>query len=751
MATELAIVVSAKNQAKSVLEDVNTQLAQTEKSAGGANKALLAMGGAVAAIGAAAVGTMVVVGKMALDVQKDYDDAVDSLIIGTGASGEALDAMGQSVKNLKTGTAGLGTDMRTIGATMAELNTRTGATGEQLETLTGSIMDFSRLTGTDSVQNTRLLTRTMGDWGVSMEDGSALLDKMFGAGQAFGISIDSLAGKLVQFGAPLRQMGFSLEESMAMLGKWEKEGVNTELVIGSLRIAAGKFADQNIPLAEGLADVSDRIKNAATDSEALTIAMETFGARAGPDMAAAIREGRFSLEEAIATLDSTSGSLADATDRALDFGDRWEMTVAKVQVAMQPLGEAMWNLAEQAMPYVEQAMLALVEAGTVLLEWTISASTALGELISVFANYGIVVADAGASSSEASEALGLLPEWAQGAAVALVELQTVFEQWGAQAQAIGTQVMEFLAPAFANVQSAAGDMMAGFGELSPQLAELQEAFSKLWVAIQPIVEVIGVALVMAFDLLLNTVAAVMRALPQLVGNAILLISGMLTLMANNITNTIALIKAAIAGDWQQAWQLAQQIARDNFDFIEQAFRTLWSNITLIGASILTAIKNTFNDMLAYLTSLNLPNPFAGFKGVIDAVVTAIGKVQTMVNDLSGFLSGLSFPNPFAGWSFPEPPDWVKWLMGGGGGGSGGGTGNNAIGSQNWRGGMTMVGETGPELVMLPRGSRIFGAQETQRMAAAPAGVAVTVESMVVRSDMDIHEIAYRVADLLARG
>ena len=86
-----------------------------------------------------------------------------------------------------------------------------------------------------------------------------------------------------------------------------------------------------------------------------------------------------------------------------------------------------------------------------------------------------------------------------------------------------------------------------------------------------------------------------------------------------------------------------------------------------------------------------------------------------------------------------------------GGCGSGGNGNNAIGSQNWRGGMTMVGETGPELVMLPRGSRIFGAQETQRMAAAPAGVAVTVESMVVRSEMDIHEIAYRVADLLARG
>lgn len=55
-------------------------------------------------------------------------------------------------------------------------------------------------------------------------------------------------------------MGFSLEESAAMLGKWEKEGVNTELVIGSLRIAAGKFAKDNIPLRQGLLDTMAAIK-----------------------------------------------------------------------------------------------------------------------------------------------------------------------------------------------------------------------------------------------------------------------------------------------------------------------------------------------------------------------------------------------------------------------------------------------------------------------------------------------------------
>ena len=40
---------------------------------------------------------------------------------------------------------------------------------------------------------------------------------------------------------------------------------------------------------------------------------------------------------------------------------------------------------------------------------------------------------------------------------------------------------------------------------------------------------------------------------------------------------------------------------------------------------------------------------------------------------------------------------------------------NAAGSQNWRGGLTWVGETGPELVDLPQGSRIYNAQESRGM------------------------------------
>lgn len=50
--------------------------------------------------------------------------------------------------------------------------------------------------------------------------------------------------------------------------------------------------------------------------------------------------------------------------------------------------------------------------------------------------------------------------------------------------------------------------------------------------------------------------------------------------------------------------------------------------------------------------------------------------------------------------------------------SGGKVGHNARGTSNWRGGMTWVGEEGPELVNLPRGSQVYPATQSSSMTAS---------------------------------
>lgn len=78
-------------------------------------------------------------------------------------------------------------------------------------------------------------------------------------------------------------------------------------------------------------------------------------------------------------------------------------------------------------------------------------------------------------------------------------------------------------------------------------------------------------------------------------------------------------------------------------------------------------------------------------------------------------------------------------------------GKNASGTNSWRGGLTWVGENGPELLNPPRGSQIFNNRQSMAMAGAGGrgDTHITVNATVDNS-IDIHDLAYRVASVLKR-
>ncbi len=162
---------------------------------------------------------------------------------------------------------------------------------------------------------------------------------------------------MTQFGGPLRQMGFDWQTSAAMLGKFEKEGVNTELVVGSLRIALGKMAQEGIedPSA-ALQEMITRIKEVGTAGEANTLALEMFGSKAGPDMAAAIREGRLNLDELLTSLDASPETIERAAKDTESAAEKFTILKNKMMVALEPLGTSLLEAVEAAMPSIEKLL-----------------------------------------------------------------------------------------------------------------------------------------------------------------------------------------------------------------------------------------------------------------------------------------------------------------------------------------------------------------------------------------------------------
>jgi hypothetical protein len=328
----IEILIKAQDQASSTLGNIG-------KALGGLGTVGLGLAaGGLAAAGAALVG----VGAIGWKAANELDAAFDNIVIGTGATGDALEGLKDDFKRVFTG---IPTDAATASSVIAELNTRLGLTDDALVNLSKPLLEASRMLGGDATKNAQLFGRVMGDWDLPVSDAAGALDKFFAAGQATGAGMDELMSKVVQFGAPMRLMGFSLDDAIALFGKWEKEGVNAELVMGSLRIAAGKFADAGVPLRESLLATFDSIKNNEDASQALADAMDVFGARAGPDMAAAIREGRFEFEDLLEVLGDSEGAIMDTAAATMDWGEKLEMMKNKAFVALEPIGSLMMDLA----------------------------------------------------------------------------------------------------------------------------------------------------------------------------------------------------------------------------------------------------------------------------------------------------------------------------------------------------------------------------------------------------------------------
>ena len=375
MATRtIEVRILGDNQADKALKSLHDNLGKVSQSGTATARTMDSLGDssqkAAGGLGAALKGLMPLIGPAALvgigagilKLAGDFDSAYDKIRTGTGATGAALEGLKGDLKGV---FADIPTDLGSASTAISSLNTRLGLTGEPLQALAKQLLELSRLTGTDVGQNVQLATRLFGDWGVATEDQSKTLDLLFRASQATGIGIGDLQAKVVQFGAPLRAMGFSISESVTMLGKWEKEGVNTELVLGSLRIAMGEFARSNTPMRQGLEDTARKIKELGPSAAATSLAMEVFGARAGPDMAAAILEGRFAYEELLQTIEGGKDTILGVAKDTMDFGEKFDMLKNRVMLAVEPLAigmmDALTRFADFLLDRVVPAISAVVE------------------------------------------------------------------------------------------------------------------------------------------------------------------------------------------------------------------------------------------------------------------------------------------------------------------------------------------------------------------------------------------------------
>lgn len=590
-----------------------------------AKRSALIVGAALLAIGAAA-------GKMATN----YKAGVDEIRAGTGATGKALDDL---VETFGRAAKRVPDDLAVVGKVIADLNTRTGATGDTLEDLAVTILDFSSTTKTDVSENVRAATRLFGDWSIATEHQAATLNQVFRAGQQTGIGVDRLQQLVVDFGAPMRLLGFSFEEAAALLGKWEKEGVNTETMLSGLKFGVKTLAGEGIKAADMGQALTDKITAIGKSADPVGLAIQTFGLRAGPDLAAAILEGRFEIDGLVDSIVNGTDTITAAADATDTFGDQWNQVTNIVSVAvgerLLPVLTGVLAWITGNMPAIEATVSGVFDAIGVAIDWFVA-----NVVPPLAAAFRVVTQDV-------VPAFAAVVDWLT--LNVLPPLGSIFATWA-------ENVLPALQRAFAFVQGWISDH---------------------WPLISKVIGQVAGAVKTAMD----AVAAVFKAVMPVITRVADVAFPVVGAAASVLLTVMSTVFDAIGVVWQTAWDAATAVTKgigDAFEGLKRGIKVVWDGITGIIKGAINTVIDAVNGMIRALNGIQIHIPRVGVGDV------AVG------------------PFDWNGLNLPTIP-------------------RLATGTRDFGGGWAMLGERGPELARLPRGTDVFTAAQSRDLLAGSSG------------------------------
>ena len=172
------------------------------------------------------------------------------------------------------------------------------------------------------------------------------------ASQVSGISIDKLAENVTKYGAPMRSLGFEMKDSITLFSQWEKAGVNTEIAFSGLKKAISNWGAAGKNPREEFKKTLDQIKKAPDISTATSLAIEAFGAKAGPDLADAIKQGRFSIDDMNKALKTSSGTVDKTFKSTQDGAEKFKVANNNLKLGLSEI----WASIEDAFGPVLQSL-----------------------------------------------------------------------------------------------------------------------------------------------------------------------------------------------------------------------------------------------------------------------------------------------------------------------------------------------------------------------------------------------------------
>ena len=718
-------------------------------------------------------------GKSALEAFRQVDEGMDTIVTKTGATGDSLKEMQDIASSIATT---IPTDFSKAGEAVGEVNTQFGLTGDALKDASIEMIKFAEINGTDITNSTISASKALEAYELSTSDLEKVLDSTTYTAQSTGVSVDDLMKKAIEGAPQIKMLGLSFEEGVALLGQFETSGVDASSALSGLTKAAGSYAKKGKTLKEGLVETIDKIKNTTSETEAMGLAMEIFGAKKAPQMIDAIKRGAFDFQTFSEAAENSVGSVSKTFEATLDPIDKFKTAQNSVTLAMSELGAA---IAETLAPVFE----ALGNMVKDIAEWFSGLPGPVKEFIVILGGVvtvaGILVpifltlqaaavalgTSIGAMIAAATPIIGIAALIVAAIAAIVIGIKYLWdtnEGFRDAVMIVWNAIMEVINRVVSEVSDF---IMSMFGVVVNWWTENQELIRSsaetVWNAIQTVIDA-----VMTF--LGPLIEGAWANIQLVITTAWEVIKTVVETAINVVLGIIKAVMQIITGDWSGAWETIKGVFSTVWNAIQNVVQTIFTAIQSYISNTINAISSTISNVWNGISS-TISNVLNGISntvsnvwiGIKNSIGNAINGAKDLVSSAISAIKGLfnfsvSWPHiPLPHFSVSgsaNPLDWlskgvpsisIEWYAKGGIMTKPtifGANGNNLM----------VGGEAGNEAV-LPLNDKTLGAIGrgiAQTMGDNPTNINITITGNVVREEADIiriaDEVAQRIADELQR-
>ena len=566
---------------------------ETADSADGLGGKLAAIGPGALAVGGAIVAGVAAVGKQLYDLGARFDDVADTIRVGTGATGEALDGLVDVAHNVATT---IPTEFEKAGSTVSDVNTRLGLTDDTLQTVASQYLEAGRILGTEvDIAGT---SAAFNAFGIQGEAVSGALDELFQVSQATGVGMNELASGAQKNAEAMQAMGFGFQDTVRIVGTLDKAGIDSAATLGAMQKSLTDLAQPGEDMQATFKRVTGEIGNyiaAGDEAAALNQAKEIFGAKGATQMVSALKTGVFAMEDLTAATGQTQDTILGVGKETMDAAEKWQILKNKALDALEPVASGLFDLAGDALGAV--------------LDWIEGADfTPITGLFESFAPAidAIKSAFSGFDTTNMSNAFsGLQPvlETIGGAIADMIP--KILETAQAIQGALGP-IIEWLAPI---VTSAIGTIVNVINDaltiIQGVVMVIQGIFTGDWQMIWDGVKMIVEGAIAAFVSLITGLYDMFQAQMTAIGNTLInlwqsawdTVTGYLSSAVSSIGSTVAGIPGRIMS---ALGNLGSMLYQAGSDVIQGFINGILAKAGHLAQSILSTVKGGVDGVLSYL-------------------------------------------------------------------------------------------------------------------------------------------------------